>query len=268
MEPIPSSEMYIILHESSPPIPICRLCGSQRIDLTYIDLSGSFGQTIAFSIQKYLGIEISDTENFSKNVCRNCNGKVEDWNEFYNKCHEIQHLLKSTPTISEENKTYPEASSHPEETILCNDLTKLVEEFVQDNSTGISLTKATLGTQQKSFNTLPDNSDHTEVAEEDDTQLGENCDDHSATEDEFEDEVSSSENDEYSESCDGSRPKLKQRHKKFIFSITFLEKKLERKFSPEEKCKLVKYISKRQNTLICNYFIDTHILIFFNSYSC
>ena len=85
----------------------------------------------------------------------------------------------------------------------------------------------------------------------------ENEDDHS-TEDEFEDELTTSDNesDEHSDNSTEDKQKHKPRHKKFIFTIPFLEKKVNRRFTSAEKAKLQKHISKRQNTLICKQYTN------------
>jgi hypothetical protein len=72
----------------------------------------------------------------------------------------------------------------------------------------------------------------------------------SVTEDEFEEELNS-ESDEHSDDSNEEKKKQKPRHKKFMFNIPFLETKVGRQFTPAEKVKLQKHISKRQNTLIC-----------------
>ena len=218
--------------------------------MSYVDLSGNYGHLIAYAIQKFLEIEISEKESFSKNVCHNCNQKVEDWKDFYNKCHETQTLFKNTPLILEETTVQPETSSLGENNVS-NDLSKLVEEFVQDSSPlTVETTQAVA--LKPSLSLSSDHLESTVISETNEEENAKNEENLSATEDEFEEEITSeNESDELSDNYDESKVKQKKRQKKFIFTIPFLERKKETKFSVEEKVKLQKYISKRQNTLIC-----------------
>lgn len=245
--------MYILLNDTATDsIPLCRLCGIQCLDISYVDILGDTGQLMAFAIQKHLEIEISDKETYSKNVCHNCSRRIEEWNEYYNKCHQVQSLFKNEPLILEEsNSILPvESNSVVENDNVSNHLSKLVEELVQDSSIGAE--KISDVTQDDAMPTIQSE----EVLKGDESDPVDGEDDHSITEDEFEEELTSeNESEENSEDSNEPRPKQKPRHKKFIFTIPFLEKKVERKFTHEERVKLQKHISKRQNTLICKSLI-------------
>lgn len=242
--------MYILLNDAATgSIPLCRLCGIQCLEISYIDILGDAGQLMAFAIQKHLEIEISDKESYSKNVCHNCSSRIEEWNDYYNKCHQVQSLFKNEQLILEEPSTIlpDESSSVVGNDNVSNHLSKLVEEFVQDSSMGGEKISHLTPGDAISVTVQPE-----EVLKENESDPVDGEDDHSVTEDEFEEELSSeNESEENSEDSNQPRPKQKSRHKKFIFTIPFLEKKVERKFTPEERVKLQKHISKRQNTLIC-----------------
>ena len=247
--------MYILLHDQTTnAIPICRLCGVQCLDISYLDIFGDAGRYLAFAIQKYLEIEVSDKETFSKNVCHNCSGRVEEWNVFYNKCHEVQSLLKNSPLILEESRTVQAEESNVvlQNESVSNHLTKLVEELVQDGSMVTEKIQSTAVLEEAMDATgikpedIPDtNQDEAGSVEGDEDPL-------TATEDEFEEELNS-ESDEHSDDSNEEKKKQKPRHKKFMFNITFLETKVGRRFTPAEKAKLQKHINKRQNTLICAF---------------
>ncbi|EFX74149.1 hypothetical protein DAPPUDRAFT_324651 [Daphnia pulex] len=231
-------------------IPICRLCGVQCLDISYLDIFGDAERYLAFAIQKYLEIEVSDKETYSKNVCHNCSGRVEEWSVFYHKCHEVQSLFKDPPLILEESRTVSvEEPIVLQNETISNHLTKLVEEYVQDDSIvtekippAAVLEEAMDATGIKPEDSTETNQDDADSVEGEDDQL-------SVTEDEFEEELNS-ESDEHSDDSNEGKKKQKPRHKKFMFNIPFLETKVGRRFTPAEKVKLQKHISKRQNTLI------------------
>lgn len=248
--------MYIFLNSAATDsIPVCRLCGMQCVDASYIDILGDAGQLMAFAIQKYLEIEISDKETNSKNVCHNCSRRVEDWNEFYNKCHQVQStVFKNNPLIIGSSNSIHLPEMLPPTAVVENHsvsshLSKLVEELVQDGP--ITVDKLAPVTHDESINSIAELK-HDSALHGNDSEPIEGEDDPNITEDEFEEELTSEdESEENSEDSHEARPKMKPRQKKFIFTIPFLEKKVERKFNPEERVKLQKHISKRQNTLIC-----------------
>lgn len=245
--------MYILLHEqTADALPMCRLCGTQCLDISYLDIFGDAGQFMAFAIQKYLEIEVSEKEAYSKTVCHNCSGRVEEWSVFYNKCHEVQSLFKSPPLILEEPKAAqtgePQAFFQSES--VSNHFTKLVEELVQGVPTEALQISSEAVLEKAMGATGIKAEDSTELNQGDDGDLTEADDDPvSDTEDEFEEDLNS-ESDEHSGDSE-AKQKQKARHKKFMFDIPFLETKLDRRFTSAEKIKLQKHISKRQNTLIC-----------------
>ena len=248
--------MYILLHDQTETIRVCRLCGLS-LEVPYFDILGDSGQFLSFAIQKYLSIEVSDKENYSKTVCHNCNRKIEEWNDYYTKCHEFQTLLKNS--MLEESNTLQRKVSHSlENESVSTHLSKLVEEFVQDSSieeeNKIPHVTSVIEEPIDSSGAMP--VDSTGVNQNESDSL-ENEDDHS-TEDEFEDELTTSDNesDEHSDNSTEDKQKHKPRHKKFIFTIPFLEKKVNRRFTSAEKAKLQKHISKRQNTLICKQYTN------------
>ncbi len=244
--------MFVLLHQTRDTIPVCRLCGTQlSLEVPYFDVFGDSGRFLAFAIQKYLEIEVSDKENYSKNVCHTCNQRIEEWNDFYTKCHELQTLFKNTPLLLGETNTIqaevPSASLENEN--VSNQISKLVEELVQDGSIVTEkIQEVHEATTDSPRINLTDNTD----TNQDEVDPLEVEDGHSVTEDEFEEEFTTdNESDDNSDNSTETKPKQKPRHKKFIFTIPFLEKKVNRKFTPTEKAKLQKHISKRQNTLIC-----------------
>lgn len=242
--------MYILLQNQNPEtIPVCRLCGIQCIGSPYVDILGDNGRFMAFAIQKYLEIEVSDKETYSKSVCHCCSKRVEEWNDFYNKCHEMQSLFKNDALLLDSTSMPQEVpSSALESETVSNHLSKLVEELVQEST--IAQDKTVLDIHGEDINPADvrlegNNETHEMDAIEEDQSL---------TEDEFEEELTSdNENDDLSDDSADSKPKQKPRQKKFIFTIPFLEKKLNRTFSQAERAKLQKHISKRQNILICEY---------------
>lgn len=247
-------------HQPIEPIPVCRLCGIQSLEVSYLDSYSESGRFILLAVQKYLEIEVGE-----KNVCHTCSQKVEDWNSFYLKCHEVQSIFKQSCTSLALEVEGVVSSDDPAKldqqtcTVLVQDsvanhLSKLVEELVQDASAAADETTKDLiipPVAQQAQTNLIMQEEATRLIEDPSQQMDE---DQCQTEDEYEDELSSDDDDEdesQSEGSDEAKPRKKPRHKKFIFSIPFLERKLDRKFTPAEKTKLQKYISKRQNTLIC-----------------
>lgn len=244
--------MYILLHEqTTDSIPICRLCGTQCMDISYLDIFGDAGQFMAFAIQKYLEIDVSEKEVCSKSVCHNCSGRVEEWSVFYNKCHEVQSLFKSPPLILEESTSAQTGETQAifQSESVSNHLTKLVEELVQGGPMASEKISSEAVLEEAMDATGIKAEDGKELNQDDDTDFTEAEEDPvSDTEDEFEEDLNS-ESDEQSGDSE-AKQKQKPRHKKFMFDIPFLETKLGRSFTPTEKTKLQKHISKRQNTLI------------------
>ena len=242
-------------HQPIDTIPVCRLCGHQSLDASYLDTYSETGRFVVLAVQKYLEIEVGE-----KNICLTCSQKVEEWNAFYLKCHEVEALFKQsdhhhdqTLTLLRAEGESPDASKiHQQSSDLAQDsvdchLSKLVEELVQD---------AAAAAEHKAPPEVEPVMEAEEAARPPDEPSAmdeEHCD----TEDEYEEDLSSegdedSEDDDESPSEDSQDGKpRKTRHKKFIFTIPFLERKLDRKFTAAEKAKLQKYIAKRQNTLIC-----------------
>lgn len=245
-----TSAMYVLLQDQSVDnIPVCRLCGIQSLDLSYLDTFGEDGRYMVFAIQKYLDIEMIEKEIYSRNICQNCSRKIEEWNDFYNKCQEIQTLLKGTPMLLNET-----ATTNQGESSVSNHLSKLVEEFVQDtnvsaadkDSSETSVPPGIPAAQTATYQKVSDDPDQKPSLEDNNEE-----EDTNYTEDEFEDEISSGDESGDEESLKNSgEMKNRSRHKKFTFTISFLEKKVNRTFSSSEKLKLQKHISKRQNTMI------------------
>ena len=64
-----TSAMYVLLQDQSVDnIPVCRLCGIQSLDLSYLDTFGEDGRYMVFAIQKYLDIEMIEKEIYSRNI--------------------------------------------------------------------------------------------------------------------------------------------------------------------------------------------------------
>ena len=240
--------MYILLqNQGVESIPVCRLCGIQSLELSYLDTFDEAGRYMVFAVQKYLNIEMSEKEIYPRNVCLNCSRKIEEWNNFYNKCQEIQTLLKSTPLLLDQTV----AISHQEESTeisesVSNHLSKLVEEFVQDGT--MSNDKTQLEASVPLGNLTVENP---EAESEDKLKTEDNGaeEDTNFTEDEFED-VMTSGDESGNRETQNEEMKNRLRHKKFTFTIPFLERKVDKKFTPTERIKLQKHISKRQNTMI------------------
>ena len=233
--------MYLLLQEASiEQIPVCRLCGTQTVSC--VDPFAESNRYMVFAIQKHLDIEIGEKENCPKTVCQICSQKVEEFDEFYNKCNKMQSLFLETPVLVQNVTAVNqngESSSLNVPDSVSNHLTRLVEELVQDGS---------LSVEQTVEPPSPEDEPSHEVQ----------------TEDEFEDAPSSDEEDpdgEPSEDLSDSQPSTsKPRQKKFVFTIPFLEKKIGKSFTPSEKNKLQKFINKRNNTLICKSIFHQNIV--------
>lgn len=249
--------MYTILHEQPIDTALaCRLCGIQSLDATLNNLLEEDSKIVLFSIRKHLEIEISQKEHYSKYVCQSCCNSVEEWSNFYTRCHNFQTYLKgNTPQVDSAIATQNNDSDSVNEN-LSSHFSKLVEELVEDGClTSEQPVKAVdIGSHPQNLSdNLQERGDLNPAlnAEVDDEQC--------ITEDEYEDDITTDDeededSDQLSENSPSSKAKHKSRHKKFVFSIPFLERKVGRHFSDVEKTKLLKYINKRQNTLICKLF--------------
>jgi len=242
--------MYLQISEHQSIIPNCHLCGVQSSDLTsYLDNFSEAGHFIFLAIQKYLAIDVRE-----KSICNNCGRKVEDWDSFYLKCHELQALFKQTEDAATVISLTPIVAKHVVEEVstdlntndIPNNFSNFVQELTQEKACADDTVLPQMienpGPSSCSFEDLPEEDENKSQSEQE-------------TEDEFE-EITSEEEDQSGESSDESdepsKPR-KGRHKKFVFTIPFLERKLDRKFSPSERTKLQKFIRKRQNTSICKY---------------
>lgn len=260
--------MYVLLHEQAGPtsVPICRLCGTQSSDLSYLDLMHESAKFVMLSVQKYLNVEIDEKDAFTKNVCQSCTMKIEDWSSYYDKCQAIQSLIKSTQeqlTISKEAAaSKPLAAGTLNSSLVDETVTQLVVELTEQHQPAASDIPVGSETGSMKYETKEECEVEREVAE-DVGDAGED-EDPNYTEDEFEDEINSEEDEEDDEESeegeeDGENsPEKKKaaskkqnlRHKKFTFTVQFLEAKVNRKFTAVERIKLQKHINKRQNTLI------------------
>lgn len=219
--------MYVLLQDQAvDSIPICRLCGIQSLDLSYLDTFGEAGRYMVFAIQKYLDIEVTQKEAYPRHVCQNCSRKIVEWNNFYNKCQEIETLLKSTPLLSDETAVTNQVEESSAS--VSNHLSKLVEEFVQDttisddkNLTGTSVPLKTLTVEAVADQEV-------QVSEDQKPKTEDNDDDEDAnfTEDEFEDEISSGEEsgeEELHKKSDEVKNRI--RHKKIHLYYSILGEK-------------------------------------------
>lgn len=239
--------MYLQIAEHQSVISNCHLCGVQSSDSTfYLDNFSESGHFIFLAIQKYLAIDVRE-----KSICNNCGHKVEDWDSFYSKCHEMQALFKQTEdavTVVTSLTTIVAKNVVEEVSAALNtndNFSNFVEELTQvkaQEDTVLPQVIENPGQSSCSFKDLPEDDENKSQSEQE-------------TEDEFE-EITSEEEDQSGESSDESDEPSKTRkgrHKKFVFTIPFLERKLNRKFNPSERTKLQKFIRKRQNTSICKY---------------
>ena len=233
--------MYILLHqqqqtssadENEPTVvvPMCRLCATQNLDVSYLDAVAESGRYIGLAIQKYLNIDIADgKDSFTKNVCSDCARRIEEWSQFYSKCHEIQSLIRSTQAMVSETdldgQAVVEATSSLVMDSVSNHLSKLVEEFVSPEGAVHPIEENHL-TEAEDIE-----KDHGEIQEEVDDET-------SMTEDEYEDATSDEDEEdlddeemeddegEEGEAVDGKESQVtldnKQnnlRHKKFTFTM-------------------------------------------------
>jgi len=254
--------MYLLLQaanvESLP--SVCRLCATTTLNVSCLDTFAESNRHIISAIQKHLEIELCDKDNLPKSVCQSCTQKVEEWDEFYGDCRKVQESLMEPPTPVESF----EKSSGDQQTGESSNLNtshylseKLeLEELAQEGSTQdmtgpeTEVVTECILREAKQQETSP-------VEEEDQTD-DENSDALSTEEEDDEEFFDESNNSQHSN-------KTKQRNKKFIFTIPFLERKVGRSFTKSEKKKLQKLISKRSNTMICNFifFSNLQIKIFF-----
>ena len=244
--------MYLLLQdadiETTP--SVCRLCGLTALNVSCLDTFSESGRHIISVIRKRLEIKIYDKKNPPKSVCQSCIQKVEEWDKFYHNCHKVQQsIMEQSPLIETAGKS---SVNHQEAVESSNEnasdhLSELVEleGLVQHETapeTTICQEKVVLADPML----LEAKQEETSEVEED------------QTEDEFEDAPSTEEEgeEENSDESTNSQPsiKAKRQNKKFIFTIPFLERKVGRSFTQSEKNKLQKLISKRSNTMICNFF--------------
>lgn len=243
--------MYNILHEQPiGNILACRLCGIQSLDTTFNNLLGEDCKNILFAIKKHLDIYVSDKDSHSKSVCQNCCKIVVEWSSFYEQCRNFQALLghhanEADPSIISQSTSDPNTVTEN----LSNHFSKLVEELVDNGC--LPPEKTTKDLEMTSIESHIANGDLQESAALSLEMDDETC----VTEDEYEDDLTTE------DECDSGqllvnskKEKQKTRHKKFVFDVPFLERKVGRSFSSLEKTKLLKYINKRQNTLICKKF--------------
>ena len=245
--------MYLLLQaanvESLP--SVCRLCATTTLNVSCLDTFAESNRHIISAIQKHLEIEICDKDNLPKSVCQSCTQKVEEWDEFYSDCRKVQESIMDEPPTPVETSEKSSGDQQTGESSNLNTshhvLEKLeLEELAQEGSaqdmTGPETEVVTecMLLEAKQQETSP---------VEEDVQ----------TDDEFLDALSTEEEDdeELSDESNNSQPsnKTKQQNKKFIFTIPFLERKVGRSFTQSEKKKLQKLISKRSNTMICNFIL-------------
>ena len=259
--------MYVLLHEQvgPSPVPICRLCGTQSSDLSYLDLMHESSRFVMISVEKYLNVEIDEKDTFTKSVCQSCTLKIEDWSSYYDKCQAIQSLIRSTQeqlTINKEtaNTDEPLAPDSLNPNVVDDTVSQLVEQLA-----GHQIVPAATESKYKIEGRGEGEPEEAEDAEDAGDDVGED-EDPNYTEDEFEDEMDSEDDEEEGsdgeggeEGGGGDSPEKKKtaskkqpnlRHKKFTFTVQFLESKVNRKFTAVERIKLQKHITKRQNTLI------------------
>lgn len=74
---------------------ICRLCCNYQNTTETINIYSETGLTYNFQtkINKYLYLQVSQSDDLSKNICLNCFKNLEDFNTFYEKINEIQRLV-------------------------------------------------------------------------------------------------------------------------------------------------------------------------------
>ena len=240
--------MYVLPQDQAdclvPEAESCRLCGYGDPVGNFVDLLDISSEGLRLSVCQHLDVQVCSGDGRSSKLCEHCRTRLEDWMQFYNKCRVFQQVLH-TPSVPVNEDDNQDVDRKEDVAAVAESVSKHLEELVEElvregsvvNDASVDITRdANDASQQR-------------MAEEEDVY----------TEGEYEDDLCSEEanevdDEEYSaEDKYGSNPssiKHRIRQKKFTFTIPFLERKVNRKFSPAERAKLQKHISKRQNTLI------------------
>ncbi|KAK4037765.1 zinc finger protein 2 isoform X2 [Daphnia magna] len=231
----------------------CRLCGIQMYNPVYLHLFSESGENPLIStIRRFLDIKIEDSDKLPTTLCQSCTTKVQELESFYNNCQDAQKLLAIQHGVQFHNEGIIEDQA-------------LMIPPTQNTIAAVTLKQSETNNVTSSPSTTVLTVDKLlETAIKDTCILsGEESEESESTDclsddDNLTDDPSDAEEKEYSIGkrtrsamfARKSDPPVPRKRKKLVFTLEYLESKLNRKLDGEEAGRLKEYIQKGQNTKI------------------